>query len=80
MSDLEQVARQALDTLGLPWRREVLDYRSRLGRVKQVTSPTYEAVAQPVYQHAIGRWKNYEKWLDRAMEILEPVMADLGYG
>lgn len=79
VADLEQVARRSLSTLGLDFREEVLAYRDRLGRDKQVTSPTYEAVAQPIYQHAIGRWKHYEQWLGPAWEILDPVLSKLGY-
>jgi tetratricopeptide (TPR) repeat protein len=79
VSDLTGQARRALKTLGLDWSDEVLDYRARLGREKQVTSPTYEAVAEPIYTRAIGRWKNYQKLLEPAFEILEPYIHEFGY-
>ena len=57
----------------------MLDYRERLLATKQVTSPTYEAVAEPIYTRAIGRWKNYERLLEPAMQILEPFIREFGY-
>jgi tetratricopeptide (TPR) repeat protein len=72
-------ARRALETLGLPWNDEVLNYRQRLGRDKQVTSPSYEAVAQPIYTSAIGRWRNYPRLLEPALKTLEPYVREFGY-
>ena len=77
--DLPGQARKALRTLGLKWNDTVLDYRQRLTRVKQVTSPTYEAVAEPIYTRAIGRWKNYQKILEPVLETLEPFIREFGY-
>ena len=79
VSNLESQARRALSTLGLAWDDQVLDYRERLLATKQVTSPTYEAVAEPIYTRAIGRWKNYERLLEPAMQILEPFIREFGY-
>lgn len=59
VGDLPSEVSRVLGFLGLPWDASVLSYRDRL-RSKPVQSPTYEAVAQPVYRSAIGRWKNYE--------------------
>lgn len=72
-------AREALETLGLDWRDEVLDYRNRLGTEKVVTSPTYEAVAQPVHKGAIGRWENYAELMEPAIKTLEPFISEFGY-
>ena len=59
--------------------RPSADYRQRLHQSKHVTSPTYEAVAQPIYTRAIGRWKNYERLLEPALETLEPFVREFGY-
>ena len=80
VADLETQARGALSTLGLPWDEAVLDYRQRLQKEKRVTSPTYEAVAQPVYTRSLARWRNYEKLLEPAQEILQPFIKEFGYG
>jgi hypothetical protein len=75
---LEQEARRAIEFLGLPWESEVLKYRDRLNE-KVVGSPTYEAVRQPLYKHAMGRWRNYEEHLAPVLPILQPIVSELGY-
>lgn len=81
VADAAKQARLALETLGLPWDEQVLGYRERLSgeRHKQVTSPSYEAVAQPIYTRAIGRWQHYEELLAPAMKTLEPFIREFGY-
>jgi hypothetical protein len=78
VANFEQEARRALDFLGLPWEDEVLNYRERLSR-KAVVSPTYEAVSQPLYTRAIGRWKNYQKFLEPCLPTLQPFIEAFGY-
>ena len=79
VANLAGEARATLDALGLAWSDDVLRYRERLLESKQVTSPTYEAVAQPLYTKAIGRWKNYEQLLEPALDILAPFIREFGY-
>jgi hypothetical protein len=79
VADVAGQARRALDTLDLPWSDDVLRYRERLAGSKQVTSPTYEAVAQPIYTKAIGRWQNYERVLAPTFEALAPFIREFGY-
>jgi len=78
VTNLEKEARHALDFLGLPWEPTVLQYRERL-KEKVVGSPTYEAVSQPLYTRAIGRWKNYEEFLQPVLPISEPSVRAFGY-
>jgi tetratricopeptide (TPR) repeat protein len=78
VANLEKETRRALDFLGLPWEREVLNYRERLA-TKAVGSPTYEAVKQPLYTRAIGRWKNYQKFLEPCLPTLQPFIEAFGY-
>jgi tetratricopeptide (TPR) repeat protein len=80
VADPETQARRALATLGLPWDERVLAYRQRLTQSKRVTSPSYEAVAQPIYTRAIGRWKYYASLLEPAMATLQPFVREFGYG
>jgi hypothetical protein len=78
VANLEKEARRALDFLGLPWEDKVLNYRERL-KEKVVGSPTYEAVSQPLYTRAIGRWRNYEEFLQPYLSILKPSVDAFGY-
>jgi hypothetical protein len=79
VADVAFQARRALEALGLPWDDQVLDYRRRLSAEKTVTSPSYEAVAQPIYTKAIGRWRHYERILEPALKTLEPFVREFGY-
>jgi hypothetical protein len=78
VADLEKQARRALEFLGLEWEPNVLTYRERI-KHKAVASPTYEAVSQPLYTRAIGRWRHYEKYLQPSLRILKPALDALGY-
>jgi tetratricopeptide (TPR) repeat protein len=76
--NLEKEARRALEFLGLPWEQSVLHYRERL-KDKVVGSPTYEAVSQPLYTRAIGRWRNYEEFLQPCFPVLKASVESFGY-
>ena len=78
VANLEHETRRVLDFLGLPWDPSVLNYREHL-KMKAVASPTYEAVSKPLYTSAIGRWKNYQKYLDACLPILQPLIEAFGY-
>lgn len=78
VANLERESRRALEFLGLPWDANVLNYRERL-KEKAVSSPTYEAVSKPLYTSAIGRWKNYEKYLEPCLPILQPFLEAFRY-
>ena len=79
VADIAGQARRVLEALDLPWSDDVLRYRERLAGSKHVTSPTYEAVAQPIYTKAIGRWKHYERVLAPTFETLAPFVREFGY-
>lgn len=78
VNDLEPVARHVLEFLGLPWNENVLAFDQH-AKSKIVRSPTYAAVAQPIYKTAKGRWRNYEKYLEPHLAQLEPFIKAFGY-
>ena len=78
VDDLESVARKTLDFLGVPWDARVLGFDEH-ARQKVVRSPTYADVTQPVYKRAVGRWRNYQKYLEPYLEKLEPFVKAFGY-
>jgi hypothetical protein len=79
VADLPGQARQALELLNLPWTESILEYRSRPAAA-HVRSPSYADVAQPIYTHAIGRWRNYERYLEPVLPTLDRYARALGYG
>jgi hypothetical protein len=78
VANIERESRRSLEFLGLPWDAQVLDYRERL-KTKPVASPTYEAVAKPLYTSSIGRWRNYERYFATSLRQLEPFAKAFGY-
>ena len=78
VEDMPAAARRALAFLNLRWEDSVLNYRERLAQ-KTVHSPTYLDVAKPVYRGAIGRWKNYAKWLEPSLPMLDRFVKEFGY-
>jgi len=78
VADLESNARKILEFLSLPWDERVLKFYEH-AREKLVRSPTYEDVTKPVYQKSIGRWQNYARHLEPAMEKLAPFIKEFGY-
>lgn len=79
VADIAGQARRVLEFLNLAWDDSVLKYRDR-AQQKHVHSPTYEAVAKPIYTSSIGRWKNYAKYLERSIVVLQPYLDAFGYG
>ena len=79
VEDLESVARRTLEFLGVPWDAKVLGFDEH-ARQKTVLSPTYADVTQPVYKRAVGRWRNYQKYLEPHLDKLEPFVKAFGYG
>jgi hypothetical protein len=78
VENLEPVARKTLDFLGVPWDARVLGFDEH-ARQKIVRSPTYADVTQPVYKRAVGRWRNYQKYLEPHLQKLEPFVKAFGY-
>lgn len=46
---------------------------------KGVRTPTYADVAQPIYTRSVGRWKNYARYLEPCLDILQPALRHFGY-
>jgi tetratricopeptide (TPR) repeat protein len=78
VDDLESVSRRVLGFLGVPWDTRVLGFDEH-ARQKLVRSPTYADVAKPVFKTAVGRWRNYQKYLAPQLEKLMPFVKAFGY-
>jgi tetratricopeptide (TPR) repeat protein len=78
VNDLESVARRVLEFLGVPWDAAVLRFDEH-ARQKAVRSPTYADVTKPVFKTAVGRWRNYQKFLEPHLAALEPFAKAFGY-
>jgi tetratricopeptide (TPR) repeat protein len=78
VEDLESVARRVLDFLGVSWDARVLAFHEH-ARQKRVRTPSYADVTKPVFKRAVGRWRNYQKYLEPHLEKLEPFVKAFGY-
>lgn len=78
VGDLEGVSRRVLDFLGVPWDNRVLRFDQH-ARTRQLRSPSYAGVTQPLTRRAIGRWQNYRRHLEPCLDQLEPTLKALGY-
>jgi hypothetical protein len=78
VEDLEGVSQRVLEFLGLAWDARVLQF-DKHARQKLVRSPTYSDVTKPVFKGAIGRWRNYQKYLEPWLGKLAPFIKAFGY-
>lgn len=79
VADAAATARRALDFLDLPWSGRVADYQSQR-RDREVFSPSYADVRQPVHNGRIGRWREYESHFNNdSVPTSHPLIEHLGY-
>jgi tetratricopeptide (TPR) repeat protein len=78
IEDLPAVARSVLGFLGLGFEENVLKFYEH-ARLKRVNSPSHADVRKPLYRTAVGRWRNYEKYLDPYLTRLEPFLKAFNY-
>jgi hypothetical protein len=78
VDDLPTVARSVLGFLGVGFEENVLRFYEH-ARTKRVNSPSQAEVKKPVYRTAVGRWRNYEKYLEPYVSGLEPFLKEWNY-
>ena len=70
--------KRVAEFLGLDWDVSMLDEHRRSER-RAVRTPTYDDVTKPLYTRALGRWRNYEAYLEPGLSILQPFLDAFGY-
>jgi tetratricopeptide (TPR) repeat protein len=78
VENLEAASRRVLAFLEIQWSEEVLRFYEH-ARTKPLRSPSYAEVTKPVFKTAVGRWRNYQKYLEPWLEKLEPFIKIYGY-
>ncbi len=74
----ESIIRDILAFADVPWAPEVLNYREQsIGR--DISTPSYENVAEPLYTRSTGRWTRYRTFLEPHLERLQPYVEAFGY-
>ncbi len=78
VADLETAARALLSFLELEWNVDVLRYFEKVSE-RNVRTPSYSAIATPIYNRAVGRWKNYSERIAPMMDDLKPYVEAFAY-
>lgn len=77
VADPERSVRALLEFVGVPWHAACLKFHERR---EVVRTASYDQVTRPIYTTAIDSYRHYLPWIDNSvMEILTPVMNELGY-
>jgi len=78
VNDLPSVASSTLKFLGLGYEENVLKFYEH-ARMKRVLSPSHADVKKPLYRSAVGRWRNYQKYLEPHLPVLERFINAFNY-
>ena len=78
VEQFEPTARRLVDFVGEPWSDEVLKYFEH-ARKRNVKTPSYAAVASPIYSRSVGRWRHYHAQMEPVIEVLQPYIEEFGY-
>jgi tetratricopeptide (TPR) repeat protein len=78
VDDLPSAARSVLRFLGIGFEDNVLKFYEHAS-TKRVNSPSHADVKKPLYRTAVGRWRNYQKYLDPYMPGLERFLNEFNY-
>jgi len=78
VENLPAAARSVLEFLGVGFEDNVLKFYEH-ARAKRVTSPSRDDVRKPLYRTAVGRWRNYQKYLEPYMPRLDRFLKAFNY-
>jgi tetratricopeptide (TPR) repeat protein len=69
----EETTRELIDFCGLQWEADCLSFHESSAVTR---TASYAQVRQPMYGHAVERWRNYEKHLQPLVRRLTPSLLD----
>jgi tetratricopeptide (TPR) repeat protein len=78
VEDLPSVARSVLEFLDVAFEDNVLKFYEHASS-KRVRSPSYADVRKPLYRTAVGRWRNYQKYLEPYLARLQRFLDAFSY-
>ncbi len=78
VEDLPAVARSVMSFLGVGFEENVLKFYEH-ARAKRVRSPSHADVRKPLYRTAVGRWRNYQKYLEPYLPRLDRFLKAFNY-
>lgn len=78
VADQTGETQRLLEFLELEWDSKVLHHDEH-ARARNITTPSYHQVTQPIYQDAKYRWRRYEQYMKPVLPILQPYIEYFGY-
>ena len=79
IENLEFVTKSIIHFLGLPWDNSLLNYYKAEKKKELISTTSYNQVIKPIFFHARGRWKRYEKQFTNIYPTLEPWVRKFKY-
>ncbi len=79
VTDFEGDIRKLVEFLDVGWDDSVMDYRAHAKQRKNINTPSYQQVTEPIYQRAKYRWTRYAKHLAPFIKDMTPLIEALGY-
>lgn len=78
VNDFETSFRRVFALLDLQWSQAVSAFHEK-AKGHYISTPSFAAVAQPIYSRALARWHNYEKFYTPILPILATYIDAFGY-
>ena len=80
IADLRGTAAEAMQFIGLEWDDRMEAFHQHARQRGHLSTPSHAQVTQPIYGHAVARWKRYGGMMDETARLLKPHRSALGYG
>jgi hypothetical protein len=79
ISNFESTIKGLLKFLEVEWTDDLNEFYKTAENKRIISTPSYDQVNKPLYNHSIGRWKNYEdKFIDTS-EIFKKWNKEFNY-
>ncbi len=78
VDDIAGESRKMLSYLKLPWEAEMLHYHKK-AKKRNINTPSYAQVVQPIYNSSVLRWRHYAKPLSPIFPVVQPVIEAFAY-
>ncbi|MBD9361783.1 tetratricopeptide repeat-containing sulfotransferase family protein [Methylomonas fluvii] len=78
VNDFENSFRRVFTLLDLEWVAEVSAFHEK-AKGRYIATPSFAAVAQPIYSRSVARWQHYERFYEPVLPILAPYIDAFGY-
>ena len=79
IENFKKTTESILNFLELPWDDAVLNYSSTAKKREKISTPSYSQVIKPLYSHADGRWKKYDKQISSIYPVLNQWLKKFDY-